>query len=288
MVKIGTETDIFWGHGLLEIKKIGSYLEVDERGYLKKAANVAKIREPWLTPVEAVSRAYLDKYGNNALHSIYIRGSVAKGRAIEGVSDIDSLAVLREGRFAEPEDTWEREVEEDLEARFPYVGGLEMICVPMEWATTWDNIYAFTIKVEAACIYGEDLASQIQGYKPGADAGFQMRHFRSHLHTFKREYPKRSEQERIRTVGWIMRRFLRLGMELVMEEEKRYTRDLYPCYESFAKHYPGKESEMDRALQLAINPIADQQAEDFTREFGDWLEAEADARLKKWGQTRSP
>lgn len=273
------------GEMFLQVKRVGGYLEVDEQGYLKKAADVSRIQEPWLTPVEAVRQAYLDRYGNT-LHSIYIRGSVAKGRAIEGVSDIDSLAVFREDRFDEPDGAWERDVEEDIEARFPNVGGAELICVPMERATTRDNIYAFTIKVEAACIYGEDLASQMHGYKPGPDMAFQMRYFHSHLDIFKREYPRESEQEKVLTLVWIMRRFLRLGMELVMERERRYTRDLYPCYESFAKHYPNKKSEMLRALELAINPIVDEQSEDFTRKFGDWLEAEANTHLKKWGQTQ--
>ena len=48
-----------------------------------------------------------------------------------------------------------------------------------------------------------------------------------------------------------------------MVKEQRYTRDLYLCYESFAKHYPEKEREMYRALELAINPKTDRDTERF-------------------------
>ena len=72
-----------------------------------------------------------------------------------------------------------------------------------------------------------------------------------------------------------------------MEEERRFTRDLYLCYESFAKHYPEKRMEMFHALKLAVNPVATREAEDFTRDFGDWLAREADHRLARWTPSRT-
>ncbi len=64
-----------------------------------------------------------------------------------------------------------------------------------------------------------------------------------------------------------------------MEKEQRFTRDLYLVYESFADHYPEKRNEMFHALDLAVNPVATREAEDFTRNFGDWLAREADDHL---------
>ena len=51
-----------------------------------------------------------------------------------------------------------------------------------------------------------------------------------------------------------MKRILRAGYELVMEKEKGYTRDLYPCYAGFTKYFPEQGSEMRQVLQLALNP----------------------------------
>lgn len=54
--------------------------------------------------------------------------------------------------------------------------------------------------------------------------------------------------------AWISRRLVRVGFELIMEQEQAYTRDLYPCYQRFAAHFPALEPQMRQALALAIAP----------------------------------
>ena len=271
----------------MEIQRLGGYLEVDERRYLKKRADASNIQDRWLDAVVAAKEAYLSRWGD-ALHSVYLRGSVVNGGAVEYVSDLDSFAVFREGGFdAENVEAWEREAAKDLEKRFPFVAGFELVGTSIEEATARENVDAFIVKVEAACVYGEDLARRIEGYRPGPEMAFQTRYFRNHLETFRRDYPRESERERPETLAWILRRFLRLGMELVMEEERRFTRDLYLCYESFVNHYPEKRKEMFHALELAVNPVATREAEDFTRNLGNWLAGEADKRLARWTPSRT-
>lgn len=266
---------------------MGTYLEVDERGYLTRVANVSAIQERWSDAVEATRRAYLTKWGNG-LHSVYIRGSVAKGSAIEHVSDIDSFAVISDGTVeAADYDAWETRTEKDLQQRFPHVAGFELDCIPVDNAIARDNIHALVIKLESVCVFGEDLAARIDGFKPTAEMAFQTRWFHHHLDMFQSAYPQETASERVGWIGWIMRRFLRLGMELVMEQEQRFTRDLYLCYESFASHYPEQEGDMFRSLELAVNSVADPETSFFTRRFGKWLTEEADAKLARWGITRA-
>lgn len=177
------------------IRRIGAYLVADEDGYLPSPAGTA-IAAPWSAAVESLVAAYLAEWGQD-LHSIYVRGSVARGLALVGVSDLDSFA-------------------------------------------------------------------------------FQARYFRHHLDTFLHEYPAEPDEGKPGFVAWLAKRFLRLGMELVMVEEGRYTSDLYLCYASFAKHYPARGGQMRRALELAVNPVADRASEAFLREFGAWLAVEAE------------
>lgn len=276
------------GGFLAKIKRLGGYLEADEHGYLKKRADVSNIRGRWLEAVEATREVYVSGWGD-ALHSVYVRGSVANGFAVENVSDLDSFAVFREGRFDGPSaETWEERAARDLQERFPFVAGFELICAPFERAIDRENPDAFITKVESACVCGEDLAAKIEGYRPGPEMAFQTRYFRRHLDVFASEYPLESEQDQPETLAWLLRRFLRLGMELVMDREQRFTRDLYPCYQSFAKHYPQKQGEMYRALELAVNPISSPEAEDFARNFGEWLAKEADERMEEWQIFQTP
>ena len=273
----------------MQIKRIGNYLETDEQGFLQSRADAANVTGLWRAAVEAVEQAYLEKWPTS-IHSVYVRGSIAKGLAVEGTSDIDSFAVLKPGleqEFSyEAVKVWAETVEQDVKEKFPFVTGVEVGLEPFEWAQNRENPYALILKTEAACVYGEDVANKIAPYKPGPDMAFQTKYFRSHLETFLSEYPAEPEADKPEFINWMMRRFLRLGMELVMVEEQRFTRDLYLCYESFAKHYPDKAAEMYRALELAVNPVLGEATEGFAKEFGAWLAREAERKLTAWGCAR--
>ena len=270
----------------MEIKRIGSYLETDEQDFLQSRAAAANITGSWLAVVEAVKKAYLENWPTS-IHSIYVRGSIAKGLAVAGTADIDSFAVLKPGCGQEfsykAVKVWAETVEQDVKEKFPFVTGVEIGLETFEEAQHRENPYALILKIEAACVYGEHLADEIAPYKPGPEMAFQTKYFRSHLETFLSEYPAEPEADKPEFINWMMRRFLRLGMELVMVEERRFTRDLYLCYESFAKHYPDKAADMYRALELAVNPVLGEETETFVGEFGEWLAQEAERKLAAWG-----
>ena len=268
------------------IERIGTYLEVDEQGFLGGVAGGAGIAAPWASVVEALVRRYVEGWGND-LHSVYVRGSVAKGLAVEGVSDLDSFAVVVSGPSDATGrvsiDEWARVVEEGIQGAFPFVAGVEVDVVPLEAALDRARIEAFVLKTQAVCVHGMDVADRTEPFVLGPEVAFQTRFFRQHLEAFVRGYAHEPVADRPGFLGWMLRRFLRLGMELVMVEEGRYTRDLYLCYESFAKHYPTQAGRMRRALELAVNPIADRESEAFVRSFGAWLAGEADRKLEAWG-----
>ena len=273
----------------MEIKRIGNYFQTDKRGYLVNNCNIQNNQNHWLEVVEAVKNIYLTTWQDN-IHSIYLRGSIAKGTAIDNVSDIDSFAVLKADNMMSTNaftrdkiEAWANETEERLIARFPFTTGLEVGLVPFESVEDRSYIYNFIIKVTAACIYGNNLASQIAPYKLSHDIAFQTKYIHFHLEQFWSEYHNETEEEKKLWLNWLMRRFLRLGIEFVMQNEQHYTRDLYFCYESFAKHYPQQAEQMYFALELAINPQTNEEVITFVRDFGDWLVNEASKKLHHWG-----
>lgn len=269
----------------VQIRRIGSYLSVDDRGYIQSQATAANITGDWLMASQLLVKAYVETWGE-AIHSVYIRGSLAKGLAVAGVSDIDSFAVLApeqvQTAFYETFGNWAQEVESTIQKAFPFVAGVELGLETFESVHERDNIYAFIIKTEAACVYGPDLTERIAPFQLNPDVAFQTRYFERHLEQFQTEYPGESEADKPGYLVWLMRRFLRLGMELVMVDQQRYTRDLYLCYESFAEHYPEQAAPMYRALELAVNPETGESTESFVRTFGDWLTAEARRKLTGW------
>lgn len=265
-----------------EIKNIGSYLEIDSDGYIVNPASIDKIQEKWLKPLEEVKADYLLHFGSH-LHSLYVRGSVPKGHAIDYVSDIDTLAFVD---LAEEgiDISWSKETNEKIKEKYPFVQGVEIIAIPTEELAEnkGDQIM---IKTQSALLYGDDLSKKIQPFKPGWETAQHIKRIGKEIENTIEWLQEKHEAERIeRKCTWIMKRLLRSGFELVMERSGKYSRDLYPCYETFSEFYPEKKDEMYKVLELAISPTSDEQMIlEVLSGIGKWVAEEAGHCLQGHG-----
>jgi hypothetical protein len=237
------------------IKNIGSYLHVDDQGFIVNSTSIEKIQPEWLPAVEEVRGAYVQHFGDN-LHSVYIRGSVAKGQAIEHISDIDSFAVVSLA-YEKIDMLWSDLFKQELISEYPFVTGVEIGAIPIDELKDHKGDQIM-IKTQAICVYGKNLADEIPAMKPGMETAQHIHFIKSEIIRTKEWFHgEHSTEEVMRKCTWIMKRILRSGFELVMERSQKYTRDLYPCYEGFSEYYPEQKGNMYKVLQLAINPTAD-------------------------------
>jgi predicted nucleotidyltransferase len=252
------------------IQKIGSYLPIDGQGYIVNPTSIKKIQPEWLAAVEKVKKAYVQHFGED-LHSIYIRGSVAKGHAIENISDIDSFAVV--SLPDEKIDTsWAAAFRDELISEYPFITGVEIGAIPLDEIkdNKGDQIM---IKTQAICMYGKNLADEIPAMKPGRETAQHVVYIEKEIVRTKEWLnSEHSAEEIMRKCTWIMKRILRSGFELVMERSQKYTRDLYPCYEGFSEYYPEQKDNMYKVLELAINPTDDKaEIEEVLDSIGNWI-----------------
>ncbi len=244
-----------------KIQKSGIFLDTDQEGYLIPDTSADKILSPWREAVDYARQIEVARLGTG-LHSLYLRGSVARGTAIPGRSDVDLFAVLFDDcPGADPPPPWPPRALEYFRRAFPFVTSLETSQISLADVHGPFHYYRFVMKVSAVCIHGEDLLPQIQPYK--ADAPIAQEWFRIFPHLvdlFVQDLGKADDEEaRRRLCHDMMKGFLRAGMLLVMRRELRYTRDLYPSYQCFSKYYPGQEPAMRRCLELAVNPASDRE-----------------------------
>ena len=262
------------------VQPIGSIFETDDRGYIVNPASADKIQAKWLPVIEEVKDLYLKHFGTN-LHSVYLRGSVAKGKAIEGISDIDSFAVVNL-KFDEVDMSWREEAQQELREKYSFISGVEIGAVPLEEVSgsKGDQIM---IKTQSICLHGDDLALTIPPFK--ADASLAQ-----HIQGIGREVGQtrewlsedRNEDQILRKCSWIMKRLVRSGLELTLDKSGKYSRDLYPCYQILSEYYPEKKDEMCRALELAVEPTTDKAiVVELLDSLGDWIASEAETVLKK-------
>src|SRR4051812_34428418 len=78
---------------MAEIIKNGEFLKINKAGFLENDLKIENIKHPWNLLVEDLITACKENNKSN-LHSIYLRGSVASGKAIENASDLDSFIVV--------------------------------------------------------------------------------------------------------------------------------------------------------------------------------------------------
>jgi tRNA nucleotidyltransferase (CCA-adding enzyme) len=76
------------------IQPIGNCLSQDENGFIINDLSLDMIDHKWRTVLRIVKNNFVKNLDKN-LHSIYVRGSVARGLAIEGISDLDMFSLVK-------------------------------------------------------------------------------------------------------------------------------------------------------------------------------------------------
>lgn len=258
------------------IQKLGTLMPLDADGYLINECGWDQIQAPWLDLVSAWRDACVSQWGDR-LHSLYLRGSVPRGLAIPEVSDLDSIAIFSD----QPESSLSTGIEPlqtALTQRYRFCPKVEVALLSLTDLRSPASPWQAIVQTQGLCIYGEDLRSQLPRFKPGMaliNHAFDLADDLAETQAFLRQLPSHHPQfdTWVKTqCGWITRRLVRTGFELVMTTEGTFTRDLYPCYACFSRYFPEQEPLMRKALELAIQPSANRAGLlMFLSHFGTWL-----------------
>ncbi|TGB03664.1 nucleotidyltransferase [Halobacillus salinus] len=276
---------------MTDIKPIGSLCPVDDQGYIINQSDSSKINDRFQEVIRLVTESCLSALSEE-IHSIYLRGSVPRGMDIDGVSDLDVVIIT----YSEPQNLnldWTEETEQLINERFRFINGVELGFSPLSEfeQTTHCSMIPFILKTYGICIYGESLIHKLPDYKPDSSlANEHLIHLAPLIERAKQELTGNEDTEDIEDCcSWIMRIIVRAGLALVIVQEQSYTRDLYPAYELFTKHYPEKEQDMRTALWYAINPLSNaEDILDFLNGFGSWMKAETENWLNVLNPYREP
>ncbi|GIN84461.1 nucleotidyltransferase [Heyndrickxia sporothermodurans] len=272
---------------MTNIKNIGHVCPTDDNGYILNDSSLKKVKPEFLKIIVEATEHYKTNLGLD-LHSVYIRGSIPRGMGINGVSDLDTIAITNKD-INDIDLKWVNKSELELNKKFDNVTGVEFNFYHIDdvLETTRFSIISFMIKTYSVCVYGEDLSIYLPSYKADKTLGNEhLFNLKSQIEQAKEDLDGNNDIEDILDCCvWIMKIIVRAGFALVIEEENKYTRDLFPAYKIFSKYYPEKEAEMKQALKYAIKPVADKnEIIDFLDEIGSWIVNESE----KWLQVHNP
>lgn len=261
------------------IRPLGRLFKIDEQGYIVNDAKYELITPKWLDATQSVIEKLLTSEYAPQIKSVYMRGSVVRGLAVDNISDLDFIAFVDKSA---PQDIFSRDfknvLRQDTLEKFPFVEGVELSEVVYT-----DFIHGkmsrgtrIVLGTQSIHIAGEDLKAFIQPVLVGEKAIMHL----WNLEDFYQKYlgfPSTPAN-----LTWYLKRVVRAGHELVFAERKSYTRDLYWCGAEFLELYPQQAERVKKMLLLSIKPeLFTQSDSELITDFTEFLLKERISRYPK-------
>ncbi len=271
----------------------GRIWRTDDDGYLLNDAAPEHIKPPFHSVVRDVVAAYSANIEDD-IHSIYITGSVARGLAVPGKSDVNAFAVLESE--VDPElvkQDWLEQAENRITNAHSCISdtGLELwpygyvFRDPDEFA-----VGAFIIKTHSVCVWGNDLSPQLPDYKisvaTAAIANDDIVQIKPDIEDTLEAIKADSSIENVHYMcRYICKAIIHAGFGLVMADVGVHTRDIDLACDYFKQQRPAQAGEMQRSLAFVDSPADDaDEVLAYLNGFGAWMIGAAD----EWLDTHNP
>ena len=248
---------------------------MDGEGRVLNRAAVEHIVPPWRGLIDEVIGIYQEAL-KDQLHSVWVRGSVAAGTAVEGVSDVDTLAFVREPKaemkslpegmlmpqlpaewkekwfqgqplkWVEP--TWGQERSRQLIQKHPCARVIEFVYY--SWEADWETLHPQFLpmmRTQAVRVYGMD--DPLPGNQPLLG---EMERFGRWIEEDWQEFLK--YQDNTRYLRIFIKTFIRGAYEQFMAREGKYATDFYPCIEGVCKYHPEWRPALEEMVAIYTDP----------------------------------
>ncbi|MCW6038552.1 hypothetical protein K4A83_20065 [Spirulina subsalsa FACHB-351] len=244
----------------------GRFWLLTEEGYLINDCQRSLIQDPWLPLVEEWMEGCVVGLGDR-LHSLYLRGSIPRGLAVQGLSDLDGIVLTHQ-----PLDDLTTQIlftlAQKLSRRYLFCPKVEIL--PL----TLDDLrgdWAVLLATQGLNLWGQDVIPHLPPVKVSPALVHYLPTLEQDLQRVTTEL-RHSPTCTLSRCRWICPRLVRAGFELVMESEGQFTRDLGLSAVRFGVYYPQQARGMNLALKLALEPTGDRGGLlVFLQQFGGWL-----------------
>ena len=238
-----------------------------------------RVPRPFQPVVEAARVKLATTFSGRRMHSAYLYGSVPRGTAIPGASDLDLLVALNDEPALADRSKGDA-VERELDEEFGVINGAGLLLYSA--ATLLSELERHDLGFFVACLctplIGPDLGGQLPPYRP---TSLLARETNGDLALVIPRWQARladagTPQERARLTRGVARRLVRTGFTLVMPRWGGWTSDLAESAEAFATYYPRQRAgQMRRAARLGRFPSGKPGDLDMMiNDLAPWLAAE--------------
>lgn len=254
---------------------------LDAYGYFEREGSLGRI-QPEFAPVVAAARGRIAEAYGPRLHSAYLYGSVPRGTARPGRSDLDLLLALHREPCDEDRDTAEV-LGRVLDQEFPQTDGVGVLLYGKDRLLSERERHDLGWFLACLCtpLLGADLAEHLPRYRPDSLLARETNgDLALVLAGWRERFEAASEPAEYRRMSRAFSRHLvRTGFTLVMPRWGGWTSDLTESAEVFGRYYPRRADDMRAAAAVALAPVADPGVvRGYLEDLGPWLAEEYTAR----------
>ncbi|MFD0025364.1 nucleotidyltransferase domain-containing protein [Streptomyces sp. NPDC058382] len=236
---------------------------LDQDGTIAREGSLERVPAPFAAVVDAARTRIAEVFGPDRLDSAYVYGSVPRGTAVPGVSDLDLLLALRD-RPTDRDRADADGIETALDTAFDVVDGVGILLDGA--ATLLSELERHDGGFFVACLctplLGDDLAAQLPRYRP---TSLLARETNGDLCLLLPRWHERAagattDAERLTMSRGVARRIVRTGFTLVMPQWGGWTSDLTESAELFARYRPDlpeRAGQMRLAARTGRAPTTD-------------------------------
>ncbi|HEK0085655.1 nucleotidyltransferase domain-containing protein [Pseudomonas aeruginosa] len=212
-----------------------------------------------------------------AVHSVYLYGSVARGEAITGRSDLDLTLVLRDP--PSPELAAQLETARlALQARHPEVSKIDFDIGHLDQARDPANRDSWGYWLKHRCLWGEDLASALPPLRPAKAIALALNgDYAQVLEDYARRLESASsEEERRRLQREAAKKLIRSSDILRGETESVWPETLEHYLALFRARHPGQAPALEYFKAVLDGQVEDPAAFiERLRAFSAWMQRQA-------------
>ncbi|MGW0547188.1 nucleotidyltransferase [Streptomyces altiplanensis] len=247
-------------------------------GTIAREGALDRVPAAFAGAVDAARAHLTETFGGARLHSAYLYGSVPRGTAVPGVSDLDLLLALHhEPTEADRADA--EAVEAALDGAFPQLDGVGALLFSTRTLLSDLERHDLGFFVSCLCtpLLGADLAERLPRYGPTAllaretngDLALALPRWRTRTAEATTDAGRRALGRAV------ARRLVRTGFTLVMPRWGGWTSDLDESAELFGRYYPERAGQMRLAAATGRAPSADPAVlATLVDDLAPWLAAE--------------
>ncbi|WP_406279047.1 nucleotidyltransferase [Streptomyces sp. NBC_00191] len=251
---------------------------LDRDGTIAREGALDRVPTVFVPVVDAARTHIAETFDSVRLHSAYLYGSIPRGTATPGVSDLDlQLALHDEPAEADRADA--KAIEAALDHAFPQIDGVGILLTSTHVLLSDTERYDAGFFIACLCtpLLGPDLAEQLPRYCPtpllaretNGDLALVLPRWRT------KAAEATTDADRRTLSRLVARRIVRTGFTLIMPRWGGWTSDLGKSAELFGRYYAERAEQMCIAASIgrapSLNPAVLAMLID---DLGTWLAAE--------------